>query len=512
MKTYKQMAERVLKRRDEYFAQKQDRKASRGVISAAVTACAVVVVILFGTIIGGVMKSPVTTPETDAPPSASSPGSTEITAEETETKPEDTDDTEREATAEITEETAEEKTGTDTLQESSSNDPVRTIEYLHAPDPSVTVERLSCRGTYLYGYECKDVISYTLRYNTTREGGKHGDRVRIMIRDFGGNTELLSPGILTLDIPDGKAEFDLKFRYTEDNVTLGHSFKIYTIDDLYADIYNEYNDFKNFGYLQDEKSISDGFEETEMFFIRYGDYDFFEQCIYFTDILNDLKAYFDDPKPMGEIPDKNTIPVEYIPAPDPSIVIHGKNYTEISGYECKDVVSYTIRYNTTRSDGRHGKRVRVIIWHSDGVEMISPDILTLDMPDGTARFEVKFRYKDNHGLGKFHIFCIDERDVDIDNNFNEVPVIEKVWGDTEFLAVSKEISLRAVRAKGYDFLVPSIDTARVYYDIAIGLGDVDEDGIPLYFSDPYMPDYYDCEACQRLRQEVEESEEFITEH
>ena len=116
MKTYKQMADDVLKRRDEYFEQKQDRKVSRGVISAAVAACAVVVVILFGTIIGGVMKSPVTEPGTDAPPAASSRESTDLMTDETETAPEDTDDTECETTAEITEETAEEETKADEIK------------------------------------------------------------------------------------------------------------------------------------------------------------------------------------------------------------------------------------------------------------------------------------------------------------------------------------------------------------------------------------------------------------
>ncbi len=332
MKTYKQMAENVLKRRDEYFEQKQDRKASRGVISAAVAACAVVVVILFGTIIGGVMKSPVTTPETDAPPSASSPGSTEITAEETETKPEDTDDTEREATAEITEETTEEDTETetdtetDTEQSNEQNDIyIRPVDYIPEPNAPITVN-MGIDGV-MYGYECREVMTYTFKYNF--------------------------------------------YKYKE------------KIGDL------------------------------------------------------------------------------------------------------------------------HGQHVRVIVTHNDRIELISPEIFTLDIPDGTATFNIEFRYKDEATNGKFVMYFIEDLYEDIDK-YNSVDYVEQIKNEYSFRSVSQLLECCAARTKGYDFFKAGTSSNnRMYGSIAHHFGDVDENGVPLYRYDPYMPDYYDCDECISKRKQIE---------
>lgn len=68
MRTYNDMAQRVLQRRDEYLKNKNDKKAKTGVIPAIAVSSAAVIVILFGTIIGETMKKlpPPASSETEA--------------------------------------------------------------------------------------------------------------------------------------------------------------------------------------------------------------------------------------------------------------------------------------------------------------------------------------------------------------------------------------------------------------------------------------------------------------
>ena len=56
MRTYNEMAQRVLMRRDEYYEKKQSGKVTRSTVSAIVAASVTAVIILIGTIIGGAMK------------------------------------------------------------------------------------------------------------------------------------------------------------------------------------------------------------------------------------------------------------------------------------------------------------------------------------------------------------------------------------------------------------------------------------------------------------------------
>ena len=322
------MAERVLKRRDEYFEHKQDRKASRSVISAAVAACAVVVVILFGTIIGSTMKAPAAQ-ETDAPSAASSQGSTEITAEETE------------FTAENTEE------------------------------------------------------------------------------------------------------------------------------------------------------ITDTQPETE----------------------SKVMTYEDETKSNQQNENKYPVPIEFVPNPDSPVVIEENTTVNIYGVECQDIIRYQMRYNTRRNFGREcGNRVRLLIAHSDSIELLSPDVLTLDISnDDSVTFEIVFRYVDGNTRGGISVFSIEDLYWDIDNNYNSAAELPELRKSKGFREKFTERKFGAVRTKGYDFFSGVWDTTTIYYNIAYYFNEVDDEGNPLFLSDPYMPDYYDCETCQRLRQEIEEREKFNTE-
>lgn len=73
------MAENVLKRRDEYFDKKAKIKSAGSAVPAIVAASVMVVVMLFGTIIGSVMRNP-------TPPAASSLEATDTMVDKTETE------------------------------------------------------------------------------------------------------------------------------------------------------------------------------------------------------------------------------------------------------------------------------------------------------------------------------------------------------------------------------------------------------------------------------------------
>ncbi len=85
-------------------------------------------------------------------------------------------------------------------------------------------------------------------------------------------------------------------------------------------------------------------------------------------------------------------PVDYIPEPNAPITVNMGIDGVMYGYECREVMTYNFKYNFYKYKEKigdlHGQHVRVIVTHNDRIELISPEIFTLDIPDGTATFNI----------------------------------------------------------------------------------------------------------------------------
>ena len=121
---------------------------------------------------------------------------------------------------------------------------------------------------------------------------------------------------------------------------------------------------------------------------------------------------------------------------------------------------------------------------SESIDLISDGIIELNFENETSiTARVKFRYKHGCSNGTLNAAVFDKDTGEAYNTGRERPVF--------------------VSVKGYDFNCKRINPALLYRFVSIYFGDVDENGEPLFYKDPYTADYYNNAWCQYLRGEIE---------
>ncbi len=555
MKTYKQMAERVLWRRDEYDERKAERKAKRPVVSAAVAAAVMAVVILFGTVMGGVLKAPVSAPGAEAPIDDNPVLINNETSDLAETK----------------------ETSPDyiVIKNANNNNTVNNGKTLYGCCISAfdDLNIKSISSTDMVGREHGDVCEVGIEIRPVSKNDKYfqkwvafilpDDRIEIISPEIsyfyysieennGISTQIINISYKykdgetngTMDVyvfPESSVEFfeetyknklftknpanDEVVQYSNKNTIFfasvkGYDYWGYSWDHIYGNVAKRYGDV-------DENGIP--LYEYDPYMADYCENPICRSKIQYTEELKkeaEREAAerdktteqepdtVNDTQPGQQAEDGYPVPIEFIPDPDTPIFIDVKNDPDIYGTECKDVIRYQMRYNTRRDFGREcGNRVRLLIVASSSIQLLSPDVMTLDISENdSVDFELVFRYVEGNSRGTFRVFSVEDLYWDIDNNYKSVAELPDLMKEKDFQMIFTERDYGAVRTKGYDFFSGIWVTTTIYKYIAKYFGEVDDEGNPLFLSDPYMPDYYDCETCQRLRHQIEEREKFNREH
>ena len=169
--------------------------------------------------------------------------------------------------------------------------------------------------------------------------------------------------------------------------------------------------------------------------------------------------------------------------------------------ETEKVKTYRIRYNNLAYHNwefyDYDKRpdcpdhVKILIRNETDAKIISPEIMTLDLVDGSAEFELTFEYTDITNA-TFSIY--------VDLPFDDVSELS----DFDPVHDRQSIGFSVATVKGKDFFTWSRYSFDSVYPFAANyFGDVDENGKPLYKNDPYMPEYYDNPWCESLRKVYE---------
>lgn len=112
---------------------------------------------------------------------------------------------------------------------------------------------------------------------------------------------------------------------------------------------------------------------------------------------------------------------------------------------------------------------------------------------------LQYTYKDGktNGYVKIYVYRGEERIKYFEENLKENirNTTEEIYKTTN----GNKIGFACV--KGYDYWGKNVD--EIYRNVAVYYGDVDDLGRPLYRTDFYMPDYYDCPICVTGREELE---------
>ena len=201
--------------------------------------------------------------------------------------------------------------------------------------------------------------------------------------------------------------------------------------------------------------------------------------------------------------DKNADIKIDVPYPDEikSILkeLNGKEPEEprytLCGYENKgeEVLTYTLKYvNNAFVAGESdyfGEDVKIRLQPSENVELLSPQMFVLDLKDGVSgQFDISFRYKNGAKGGYINIYYAEKGLGGYYSDIFSCP------DDKLFKIVNSQCCFARIR--GYDFFLLQYNGLKKVYSLAADyFGDVDENGEPLYKTDPYMSEYYDCPDC-----------------
>lgn len=172
---------------------------------------------------------------------------------------------------------------------------------------------------------------------------------------------------------------------------------------------------------------------------------------------------------------------------------HPKRLLYVS--EAEKVKTYRIRYNDQvyynwefyDYDKRPDRPnyVKILISNENNVKMISPEIMTLDLINGSAEFELSFEYAEKTNA-VFYLYTY--------------PTIDNTEELSEYdpHRIKSKMKCSVATVKGKDFLTWGNATG-TYRFASIYYGDIDENGQSLYEKDPYMPEYYDNPWCELER-------------
>ncbi len=162
----------------------------------------------------------------------------------------------------------------------------------------------------------------------------------------------------------------------------------------------------------------------------------------------------------------------------------------MTGVPHSDIMEWDVTIWIHREDFRNGideidKNVfpmNIVV--SEGIELLCDRTVMLNFENETTQtVRIRFKYKEGYSNGyMFVIMANEER--------------QRAY-DIAYVGGRRSVVFATI--KGYDF--DGFNPSRLYRFASIYFGDVDENGEPLYYNDPYMEDYYDNPWCQYLRGE-----------
>lgn len=186
------------------------------------------------------------------------------------------------------------------------------------------------------------------------------------------------------------------------------------------------------------------------------------------------------------------------------------NHEEIKEYEIS--VSRTENYNE--------EKAYLIVIPSESIELLTDDFFLMDFTENeTNSVRIRFRYKEGYTNGKIEYRLFNEDDglnvyanlndyvenLGLDGYYYKIPNFNYQTETYKLLGLSGYFF---ATVRNFDFqLVMNTDLEWAYKLAAEYFGDVDEEGKPLYESDPYMPEYYDCPYCYNIRYDNERAHE-----
>ena len=235
---------------------------------------------------------------------------------------------------------------------------------------------------------------------------------------------------------------------------------------------------------------------------------------------------------IDETTEKNKyfLPIEYLPDPNPAITLEVTESSESSpfvryyGYDKSEIKTYQMRYNNTtyfnsmsmNGEGSHGNYVKIIITSSENIEMLTDNYLVLEIPGATADFELSFKCINGATNGFFTIYWIEDThdyydEIDENTDIDAFRLELRKNGRKEYISRENR-TYGFANVKGYDIFAKCETVDHIYSVVARYFGEVDANGVPLYLTDPYMPDYYDSLHSQndRLIKEKIQLFEFVS--
>ena len=305
MKTYKEMAADVLRRRDEYEENKgQGLQTFKKVTAIAVTVVFVLSAMIVGPIVGRIMKEQQNQPA----------DGTKINTDTETTADQDTETTETaDVTTEVGETTGEETSGDETTGNNYPIEPTvnySPIEYIpkNGADVEIDVRRSPEKNPFmtLYGYKQNgDILNYKLRYNSvyyltwkdSLESVRHGDHVKIIIVYDESKIEMISPSYLILETPEAYADFDISFRYV--NGATNGNVNVFYIEDM-SEYYYEIDENTNINNYYVELNNKTNNSAAEYISSRFAcfaaikGYDFFAVNHSYENMYYDVAVHFGD--------------------------------------------------------------------------------------------------------------------------------------------------------------------------------------------------------------------------
>ena len=172
----------------------------------------------------------------------------------------------------------------------------------------------------------------------------------------------------------------------------------------------------------------------------------------------------------------------------------------------------------------------LIVIPSVSIDLLSGDLNYLDFEtNDTVRVTLKFKYKDGYTNGRIYYYIYSEEDgqqfySEIDDHITKGGLGEdySTFIAAESLGYFAKLkysiyggeALCFAEIKGYDFegYDASASLRKIYCLAAEHFGDVDGEGLPLFLSDPYMPEYFDSPDCYIERNNIEKPFTDYTNH
>ena len=541
MKTYKEMAENVLRRRDEYEEKKEHRYGVvKRTAAIAVTVVFVLSAMIVGPIVGRIMKEQQNQPA-------------DVTKINTDTETTADQDTETTKPADVTTEVGETTGETDISEKYII---LKKAEEKHSPDITngLNIElkdiiEESEKQSYnindgdMIGVLHSDVCRYELQMSEDYNEDYEKWVVLILPDD---NIEMVSPKERYFYHENDKTEkyqsVNIEFRYKAGKTNGSISVYMFAGDYGIKRFEDNFKGVEN-PIISTSNSLYDVMETY--YFAQVKGYDcwsisctyiYQQAAIYFGDVDENgvplymknpyLEDYYDNPwceekrdeesngETTGEIDEtteknKFFLPIEYLPDPNPAITLEVTESSESSpfvryyGYDKSEIKTYQMRYNNTtyfnsmsmNGEGSHGNYVKIIITSSENIEMLTDNYLVLEIPGATADFELSFKCINGATNGFFTIYWIEDThdyydEIDENTDIDAFRLELRKNGRKEYISRENR-TYGFANVKGYDIFAKCETVDHIYSVVARYFGEVDANGVPLYLNDPYMPDYYD---------------------